>query len=350
MDAKKIALLVGALLIAGITAFMAKNLITGASAPSANAAAMPVQTGPQILVATRALPVGTILAPDSFRYQPWPNDLVEKAYFKKGDTDPSKLAGTVVRSAITAGQPITQGALVKPGDRGFLAAALGPGMRAVTVKTSELAGVAGFIFPGDRIDLLLTQTVRGNGMDIRPLDVSETILRNIRVLATDQRTQTHDEQGKQVVKTYTSVTLEVTPKMAEKIIVAQSFGDLTLSLRSLADSDSDIEHAIASGNVTVGAGAGKNPKTDNEIVTRIAARPTDGGSSYSTGADVSRFRRSTMPQANTPQPRATYQPSRSATMTYNSQPRMVTPAPAPKPPVVTVFRPGGKEEVTIGGK
>jgi pilus assembly protein CpaB len=71
MDAKKLALLIGALLIAGVTAFMAKNMFAGSGAPVA--AAMPAQTGPEILVATRALPVGTIIAADSFVYQPWPS-------------------------------------------------------------------------------------------------------------------------------------------------------------------------------------------------------------------------------------------------------------------------------------
>src|SRR3546814_8352630 len=84
----------------------------------------PKLDGPQVLVSTRALPVGTIIGPDSFRFQPWPKELVEQAYFLKGETDPASLAGTVVRNTITAGQPITQGSLVKPGDRGFLAAAL----------------------------------------------------------------------------------------------------------------------------------------------------------------------------------------------------------------------------------
>src|SRR3546814_4814803 len=69
----------------------------------------PQLDGPQVLVATRALPVGTIIGPDSFRFQPWPKELVEQAYFLKGETDPASLAGTVVRNTITAGQPITQG-------------------------------------------------------------------------------------------------------------------------------------------------------------------------------------------------------------------------------------------------
>src|SRR3546814_7660051 len=94
-----------------------------------------------ILFSTRQLPVGTIIGPDSFRFQPWPQELVEQAYFLNYNTDVNTLVGTVVRHAITAGQPLTQGALVHPDDRGFLAAALGPGMRAITVKVSRAAGV-----------------------------------------------------------------------------------------------------------------------------------------------------------------------------------------------------------------
>src|SRR3546814_6404593 len=171
----------------------------------------PQLDGPQVLVATRALPVGTIIGPDSFRFQPWPKELVEQAYFLKGETDPASLAGTVVRNTITAGQPITQGSLVKPGDRGFLAAALGPGMRAITVPVSAQSSIAGFVFPVDRVDLVLTQEVAGGG-DGEPLNVSETIIRNLRVLATAPRTDTVGEAGKREVMTYYHVTLEVPPK------------------------------------------------------------------------------------------------------------------------------------------
>jgi pilus assembly protein CpaB len=203
MDGRKIILLVGALIVAAITAFMARSLMTGSPAPIAGAAPVPGQPAPvdavEVLVATKALPVGTILGPDSIKFVAWPKDLVEGAYFKKEDTDLGKLQGTVVRFAIPAGQPLTQGALVKPGDRGFLAAALAPGMRAVTVPVSAQAAVAGFIFPGDRVDLILTQTVAGGG-DGPPLKASETVLRNLRVLATDQRTdKQQDDQGKTVV-------------------------------------------------------------------------------------------------------------------------------------------------------
>ena len=148
MDVKKIALLVGALLIAAVTAVMAKNMFAGASAPEANAAvAAPV--GPKILVARKALSVGTIVDAEAFTYQPWPKELMQSAYYVEGsaDADPSKLIGTVVRNPVTAGQPLTRGTLVGPQDRGFLAAALGPGMRAITIKVDEDTGGVGAKFP-----------------------------------------------------------------------------------------------------------------------------------------------------------------------------------------------------------
>ncbi|WP_373475505.1 Flp pilus assembly protein CpaB [Sphingorhabdus sp.] len=308
MDRKKVILLVAALLIAAITAFLARSMFTGAAAPTA-AAAKPVETGPKVMVATRALPVGTIINAESFRYQPWPKELVEDAYFIEGPgasegTDgaaaagiaPDELIGTVVRNAITAGQPITKGSLVKPGDRGFLAAALGPGMRAITVPVSALTGVAGFIFPGDRVDLVLTQNIAGPGGP--PLKVSETILRNMRVLATDQRsTNTVDEAGNTVVRKYKLVTMEATPSIAERITVAQSLGTISLSLRSLADNAAELEQALASGEVSIPEGA--TAEQEAAIMKKVAQRPISGKSTYTTGGDVSRFQRSSIP-AQTP--------------------------------------------------
>jgi pilus assembly protein CpaB len=244
-----------------------------------------------VLVATRALPVGTILDATALRFQPWPKELVDNAYYLQKDTNLQSLVGTVVRNAITAGQPVTQGSLVKPGDRGFLAAALGPGMRAVTVPVSAASAVAGFVFPGDHVDLVLTQSVPGGG-DGPPLKVSETVIRNLRVLATDQRTDNQvGDDGKTVVKTFSNVTVEATPKIAEQIAVAQTIGELSLSLRSLADDQSQLEQAIASGSIDVP----DDPKAEKEMLARADVTPMSGDPTYSTGADVSRFQRSTVP-------------------------------------------------------
>ena len=294
MDFKKIVLLVGALMVAAVTAIMAKNMFAGASAPQA--AAAPVPQGPKVLVAKKPLPVGTIIDATMVDFQTWPKDSVQPSFYQQGqpDSDPTKLLGTVVRYPVTAGQPLTRGALVGPEDRGFLAAALGPGMRAITVPVNASSGLAGFVFPGDRVDLVLTQDVKGSG-DGDPLHTSETIVRNIRVLATDQRYTDKDEDGKTVIKTASNVTLEVTPRIAEKISVAQSMGTLSLSLRSIADQTSDLERAVASGDIKVPQGT--SPAQERQLLTAFANRPLDNNTTFTTGGDVSRFQRRTVPTA-----------------------------------------------------
>jgi pilus assembly protein CpaB len=344
MDVKKIVLLVGALLIAGVTAIMAKNMFSGASAPVAQAGpAQPPPQGPEILVAKRTLPVGTIIDADSFQYQPWPQGLVQDAYFTRGEAnaDPQSLVGTVVRNEISAGQPLSAGAIVRPGERGFLAAALGPGMRAVTVPVSATSGVAGFVFPGDRVDLVLTQEVAGGG-DGPPLRVSETIIRNIRVLAVDQRLNARDEAGNQVAQPSATVTFEATPTIAEKIAVAQDIGNLSLSLRSLADNKAELERAIASGEVRVPANA--DPRTERQFLLQVASRPIDSNPTYTVGADVSRFQRRSVPgraggQGNNASPSGSPAPAANS-----------APSGQPVGPVVRIARGNNVTVVPVGAR
>jgi pilus assembly protein CpaB len=226
---------------------------------------------------------------------------MQQAYFAEGapDADATKLVGMVVRNAITAGQPLTRGTLVGPQDRGFLAAALGPGMRAVTVSVNDTSGVAGFIFPGDRVDIVLTQEIEPPSNDEQPLRASETIVRNVRVLATDQRFDSKGEDGKPLIKTFSNVTLEVTPRLAEKIAVADKFGDISLSLRSLADTTAELERMVASGHVKLPQGA--NPAEERKMLLAIANQPMDSSPTFATGGDVSRFQRSTVPKSRAEQ-------------------------------------------------
>ena len=339
MDKKKLVLLAVALLVAVGTAFAARTLFIGASTPQATAAATP--TGPKVLVAQRALPTGTIITADSVNFEAWPKELVKDAYFIDGEADMSKLLGTVVRFPITAGQPVTQGALVAPGDRGFLAAALGPGMRAITVPVSAKTGVGGFVFPGDRVDLMLTQTVPAS--DGQALNASETILRNLRVLATDQSTESETVDGKTVVRAFRTVTLEVTPRIAEKVTVAQTIGSLSLSLRSLADNQAQLERAIASGEVDVPDGASKE---DEEALLRQAMnRPVEGATSYVTGGDVSRFQRKSMPAS----PEKAAQAMSTAVQAVSQTTGMPT-APVQTGPVVRVTRGKTTTVESAGGK
>ena len=329
MDKKKLFLLIAALVVAVGTALLARSMFAGAAAPQVQAAA-PVPKGPSVLIAKTALPVGTILTAESVAYQQWPEDLVQDAYFIEGEADMNKLLGTVVRNPITAGEPLTQGTLVAPGDRGFLAAALGPGMRAVTVPVSENTAVAGFVFPGDRVDMMLTQTVNGGGGP--SLKAAETILRNVRVLATGQRTTTSTtKDGKTRVRSYRTVTLEVTPRMAEKVAVAQMIGKLSLALRSIADNQAELEKAIASGQVELSDDV---DASEEELALQTAlARPQDGATTYSTGGDVSRFQRSSISR------------SEGSAATSGSAGRPPVSAPRPRGPEVRIMR--GSRTATV---
>ncbi|KQZ71873.1 pilus assembly protein CpaB [Sphingopyxis sp. Root214] len=345
MDTRKIMLIVGALVIAISAAFGVNLMMRGAATPQARAAAAPDITGPMILVATRQLPVGTIVGPDSFRFQPWPKELVEKAYFMKDKTDVNTLVGTVVRYPITAGQPLTQGALVHPDDRGFLAAALGPGMRAVTVKVSQEQGVAGFVFPGDRVDVVLAQTIsveEGSSFPDKQIFTAETIVRNVRILATDQRYDAEDETGKTPVRTFGSVTLEATPEIAEKIAVAQDMGKLSLALRPLAESAGELDAAIASGDINVPARGGS--AAEKRMLAEAAARPVASRSTVTTGGDVSRFWIPVRGRVNS---------SRAPQAAMNgggSMPSNGGAVSVPTGPVVRVTRGDKMTEVPVGGK
>ncbi len=140
---------------------------------------------------------------------------------------------------------------------------------------------------------MLTQTVKGTG-EGEPLKAAETILRNLRVLATDQSTETETaENGKTVVKTFNTVTLEVTPRIAEKIAVADTLGTLNLSLRSIADNQAELEKAIASGSVKVPEGASK--EEEDRILKNAMSQPGEGATTFVTGGDVSRFQRRSVP-------------------------------------------------------
>lgn len=299
MDKKKLILLVVALVIAVGTALMARSMFAGNATPTVEAATAEPK-GPRVLVATRKLPIGTIITADALQFKLWPEEMVQDAYFVEGQADMNQLLGTVARFPITAGQPVTQGALVKPGDRGFLAAALGPGMRAVTIPVSAKTGVAGFIFPGDRVDLLLTQKVSGTENE-DGFNAAETVLRNLRILATDQRTDSQVVDGKTVVTKTSLVTIEATPRIAEKVAVAEKLGTLSLALRPLADTRAELDRAIAKGEVVVPDGA--SPEQEEEILQLAMNTPQEGRSTYQTGGDVSRFQaRSFKPRSAAPSP------------------------------------------------
>lgn len=239
MSLRRILFVIVALIVSGVTVIAGRawlqaerpaQVVTAAPAPA------PPKPLPMVLVAKGDLPAGQFVRPENLRWMPWPEDGVSANYIVEGKHRIEDFVGAVVRSGLADGEPITEVRVVRPGDRGFMAAVLTPGMRAITVPVTVSSGNAGFVFPGDRVDLILTFSVKPTaaaGANAAQQDehrASETLLTDVRVLAVDQRS---DDQAKDPIVAKTA-TLEVTPKQAEIIAVATSFGQLSFSLRSLA--------------------------------------------------------------------------------------------------------------------
>jgi len=231
MNPRTILLALAALTTAGVTAFLVNGWMERQRALNVKAPVVKVERL-QVLVAKTTLGAGTFLKPTDTVWQAWPEGNLLPAYVVKGKRRKEDFVGSVVRSQIIAGQPVTDAGVVKVGERGFLAAVLSPGMRAVSFPINAATGISGLVFPGDRIDLILSHRLRSQSSR-KIVSASETVLTNVRVIAMDSRTDDQKNKGKGsgVPKI---VTLEVRPKQAEIISVALNLGKLSLSLRSLS--------------------------------------------------------------------------------------------------------------------
>ena len=245
MNSKRIVFLLLAVIVAGTTAFLARAWLQ--SERAAMAAQMGGQrqvsakSAVQVLVARNVLRTGQIIKPDDLRWQPWPAGALPPTYIIEGKRSIADVAGAVVRSQFHVGAPIVETEIVMPGSRGFLAAVLKPGMRAVSMPVTATTAVSGFIYAGDRVDVLLTHTLEGqNGHH----NATETILRNARVIAMDQKLDFTPGDKPDVAKT---ATLELTAKQTEIVTLAVKMGELSLVLRSLQD-PADEERDAASGD------------------------------------------------------------------------------------------------------
>ncbi|MGN6464341.1 MAG: Flp pilus assembly protein CpaB [Rhizobiaceae bacterium] len=203
----------------------------------------------QVLVLTDDVPVGGVLD-SQMRWQNWPTDSVGENYITKAQNPDAitKLKGEVARIAMYKGEPVRRSKLVGEG-KSLMSSILPSGMRAVAVQISAETSAGGFILPNDHVDVIMTRrsqtpNVGANGF------ITDTILKNIRVLAIDQTIQ-EDEEGKKT-KVGATATLELTPLQSEIITVAAQMADrLTLALRSVADTQkktADEADYLVSGN------------------------------------------------------------------------------------------------------
>ena len=247
MRARTLLLLIVALVLAGGTTMMARVWLASQRSQPAEASPIALPTpAKSVLIARAAIQRGQLLKPEDFAWEPWPEGGIDKNYIVIGTKAPEAFAGWVARNPISAGVPVTEAQIVAPGNRGFLAAALRPGMRAVSVPVSITSGISGFVFPGDQVDLVVTitsqETPHGSSTSAGPLrDVkaSETVLRDVRVIAIDQKLDAAKAgEANANIKT---ATLEVTPKESAVIALASEMGKLSLSLRSLAPGPDDFK-------------------------------------------------------------------------------------------------------------
>ncbi len=275
MNARTIVIAIVALVIAGATGLLIQSWMSAQR--NAMLRAMPKaakDTGmPRVMVARHSLPAGTFLRPEHLEWRAWPKAGVAKVYLVKGKRTIKGLVGAVVRRGISAGEPITDGRIVRSGSRGFMAAVLTPGMRAVSVPINATTGIAGFVFPGDRVDLILTHKLHaGRGKKRKSHQVSETVLTGVRILGVDQRS--NDQKGK--VKIPKTTTIEVTPKQAEIVAVAKEIGKLSLSLRSLAiEQTTGLPAALPMGP----ARRGRTTTRASDVSSLIGVARGGGGSS-----------------------------------------------------------------------
>ncbi len=190
-----------------------------------------------VLVAAKDIGLGDSVRADNFKWQQWPVEGVTPGLItKESQPDaPSKLSGAVARAPFISGEPIKDQKLIKISEGGVMAAILPRGMRAVSTPIREETAAGGFILPNDRVDVILSHKQQ---VGRKAQSVSEAVLRNVRVLAIGQALENDD--GEKAVSGKTA-TLELTPRQAEVLTLAQSIGEISLSLRSLADAQKNNE-------------------------------------------------------------------------------------------------------------
>ncbi len=245
MNRNVLIVLAGGFLIAVLVALLVQASLSGGKkeAPVIKAEEPKVK----IVVAAAPLKIGDKLSEENVKWLEWPKSAsFPGAVIQEDDKKPTEMISGRLRRALKEGEPVVESALVSETQGNFLAASLGPGMRAFSINVKAATMVGGFVGPGDYVDILLTyrQKINYEGEDNPAIDnmiemyiddmATETILQNVKVLAVDQSAfRDEEEDGK--VKVGKTVTLEVDYKGAEVLALASEFGDLSLTLRRLGD-------------------------------------------------------------------------------------------------------------------
>lgn len=231
-----LAMLVTGLSLVGYIAF---GMLPG-QPPTVAEAPATLPPSDQVLVAARPMSPGMLLRTEDVRWENWPIGRTPEGALVRSRVNEEAYRGAVMRRSFAAGEPIIAGQIVAPGERGFLAAVLSPGTRAVAVAVDAVSATGGLIWPGDRVDLILTQNFEAEQGRSTRKAVGETVLGNLRVIAIDQQlgeaptAPTSPSRTTPEARVPRTVTLEVAAQQGEAVAVAASIGKLSLALRSLA--------------------------------------------------------------------------------------------------------------------
>lgn len=292
MRARTVILLIVALVLATGTTMMARVWLASQRAVKTEVVPTPVPVpAKSVLIARVALPRGQILRPEDLQWEQWPEGGIDTNYILQGTRSPEAYSGWVARNPIAAGEPLTEAKIIAPGNRGFLAAVLRPGMRAVSVPVTVTSGISGFVFPGDQVDLIDTYSVQDrpqpgqtNSGPLQEHRISETVLRDIRVIAIDQKL---DSKPGDVTVAKTA-TFEVTPKQSEIIALANEMGKLSLSLRSLVPAPDTLKHEVS--DTTTAEAPGNPPSATYTVDSDISPLLRSPGTRQGTSGDVTILR------------------------------------------------------------
>lgn len=194
-----------------------------------------------VLIAQKDIGMGHSVAPDDVKWQMWPTAAAGPNMIRKTDKPNAieEISGSIARGTFSTGEPIQEAKLIKANGSGYMAAVLPSGMRAISIEILPETAAGGFILPGDHVDVILSrldkEAGKTTGIDVH---VSETILRNVRVLAIDQ---TVEEKNGQKVVVGKTATLEMAPRQTEILALGRQQGTLALALRSIVDGAGSAE-------------------------------------------------------------------------------------------------------------
>jgi len=236
MKRSRIIVLIIALAAGAVAAMLASGNRTP-QAPKAPPPPPPLATT-DVLVAKTDLGTGQVVAQGDVGWQTWPAASANSSFIRKTDRPEAmkEFIGAIVRTPIAAGEPIRDSKVVVARGGGFMAAILPHGMRAIALDVSPETGAGGFILPNDHVDVVLTRRDKAaEKISGTEKFVSETILKNVRVLAVDQAVE--EKEGQKVVVGKTA-TIELDPQQAETLALSRQVGTISLTLRSLLDSQS----------------------------------------------------------------------------------------------------------------